>query len=59
MYDFLVKVMILVRRCFMFVVKACKNNNFTMEVCDVLVKICILLRRSDIFETNLDFGTDV
>ena len=47
---FLLKVMMLVRRCSIFVVKECKSIDFSKEVCDFLAKVIILVRRSDIFE---------
>ena len=50
MFNFVAKVMILVRRCLFFVMKGCKSVDFSKEVCVFLVKVMILVRRSDIFE---------
>ena len=50
MCDFLVKVMILVRRSNFFVVKACKSVDFSKEVFEFLAKVVILVRRSGIFK---------
>ena len=44
------KVMILIKRCQIFVLKGCKSIDFSKEVCDFLVKVMTLVRRSNIFE---------
>ena len=49
MYDFSLKVLILVRRSYIFN----KSTDFDKEVFDFLRKVMILVRRSDIFEKQV------
>ena len=49
-YEFLAKVVILVRRSLISVVKECKSIDFSKEVYECLAKVVILIRRSNIFE---------
>ena len=50
MYEFLVTVVILVRGSNICVVKECTSIDISKEVCDFVVKVMILIWRSDIFE---------